>query len=161
MARTLLPCLLALLLAGRASAELVVNPGFETGDFSGWDVTSDVPPPATEVENEPASHSGSFDVYFAQAGGFDRLTQDLLTNNGESYDLTFWLAGDPGGSPDEEDVQQFQVWWGGTMLLDRTDTDAFPYEQITFTNLLATSGSPPSCSWGVTIPARITWMMFP
>jgi hypothetical protein len=114
---------------------LVTNPGFETGDFTGWSLTGD----STEVLNVGSGgnpHTGPYSATFFQTGSLDSLTQNLLTTTGQSYDLTFWLSNAPFGTS----TQIFQVWWDGQIILDEHDTTQFSYTQLTFSDLVATGG---------------------
>ena len=116
-----------------ASAIPVVNPGFETGDFTGWtgdtsggDVTSF------------AAHSGSFGARFGTIFSLGFIAQDLVTLPGATYDLSFWLRNNTSAFPDFP--THFEASWNGsvisTSVLD--NAAAFPYTQFTFTGLLAT-----------------------
>jgi hypothetical protein len=130
----LLALLTSSFVAGRALAQnLVANPGFETGDFTSWSLSGD----STGVDNTQP-RTGSFDAFFAQVGTMDTLSQTLLTTPGQTYDLSFWLANEPGpGGP----TQEFQVWWDGNLIFDLTDTTGFAYTEFTFPNLTATTSS--------------------
>ena len=68
---------LALLSRGVAQANLVENGGFETGDFSGWEVTSDTAHGGCQrvgsdvtvcgaVDLDPGPHGGGFAAYLGQ-----------------------------------------------------------------------------------------------
>lgn len=81
--------LTALALAGGlssvATAELVTNGGFETGDFAGWTQVGDTG--ATSVWNV-GSYEGTFNAYFGPSspGG---ITQVLSANAGDPLDVSF------------------------------------------------------------------------
>lgn len=83
---------LAALAAGRAaSADLVVNGGFETGDFSGWTVEhaavgSDL---ALFTNDTPF---GTFYASFSADGGlYDGISQALATSAGNDYQVSMWV----------------------------------------------------------------------
>ena len=81
----------ALVATGRlVSANLIVNPGFETGDFTGWTTT-----PATSGSDfavVPNPHSGAYAVSFAATGtDLDAISQTFATTPGTRYNLSFWL----------------------------------------------------------------------
>lgn len=123
---------LSVMLAGHASAgNLVVNGGFETGDFSGWTVVANG---AAEVEPDGYvyngmtyySHSGN---YFAALGSdilSGSVSQTLSTIAGQSYTLSFWLASD-GLTPN-----LFKVLWDGSTLSDQTNIPAQGYLEQTY-----------------------------
>ena len=105
--------LAAVLLAGGASAQLVTNGGFETGDLSGW-TANEVSFPIYTVTSPVASGS-----YAAQIAGFsygpDTLSQTIATTAGQGYRLSFAYWQDdfyPNG---------FDVSWNGTSVFSNTD----------------------------------------
>jgi len=122
----------ALVATGRlVSANLIVNPGFETGDFTGWTTT-----PAASGSNfavVPNPHSGTYAVSFAATGAdLDAISQTFATTPGTQYNLSFWL----------EIVNQnneFRVTFGGVTVLDLIDKGALPgnerYRQFTLAGL--------------------------
>jgi hypothetical protein len=116
---------------GRASADLVVNGGFETGNFMGWTVVD--PTGFTTVDGN--AHTGNFAASLGPVGTpIGTLSQTLATTAGTSYDLSYWLESD-GGTPNE-----FRVRVGSTTLTDQTNLGAFGYTQFTFT-FVATSAA--------------------
>lgn len=128
--------LLALFLIPSSRADnLVVNGGFETGDFTGWTVT---PPPtvlgydfycgdtAVDGISDLGPHSGDYSACFGYPSGWsyvdhsgDTITyqpgltfisQDLTTVPGQSYVLTFWIAQQPSVYPLDNAVE---LIWNG------------------------------------------------
>lgn len=72
-----------------ASAQnLVTNPGFETGSFTGW--TTD-----NGVGFTTTPHSGNYAAQFGSSfsGGSGSLSQTILTTAGKSYNISFFLNG--------------------------------------------------------------------
>ena len=70
----------------------VANPGFETGDFTGWQKT----PAAFGTDLRVASdnsYTGTYDAAFtgAKIGSYDSLSQSLVTVAGHSYTVNFFL----------------------------------------------------------------------
>jgi hypothetical protein len=133
--RRLVPVLVATLLAlsSTAQANLVTNPGFETGDFTGWTQFGNVG--FTGVDGSP--HSGSFAAFFGPVGSLGFLSQTLATTPGVRYDLSFFLQSD-GGTPN-----QFQVSWNGSLISDQLNLPAFGYTERDFLSLLATTSTTP------------------
>ena len=74
--------------AGLASANLITNPGFETGDFTGWT------PSGNLAVNNLNPHSGTFAAQFF--GG--SLSQTVATIAGVTYDFSFWSNDSSAGS---------------------------------------------------------------
>ena len=110
---------------------LVTNCGFETGDFSGWDLSGDLS--YTGVD-DASSHSGNFGAFLGPVYDLGFMAQRLPTNPGDTYGLTFWLA-------NAEQPNHFQVFWDGELIFDGVDLPDFPYTQYEFDDLIATSAS--------------------
>jgi hypothetical protein len=111
---------------------LVVNPGFETGNFSGWTQSGDTS--FTTVSNI-MNHSGSF---AAQLGPLTEafLSQTITTVVGQTYNVTFWLADDAAGPPND-----FSASFAGVSILSIVnDPSGFPYTLYS-ANITATSTS--------------------
>lgn len=121
-----------------SAGSLIVNGGFETGDFTGWTVTNN-----TDINGVDSSnpHSGTYEAFVGQltADGLVSISQSVATNPGQSYIFSFWLTAEPGsgfsGAPDE-----FRASFGGNVLLDLKDVGPFPYTQYTYT-VTATSAT--------------------
>jgi Carbohydrate binding domain/PEP-CTERM motif len=94
---------------GAASANIVVNGGFETGDLSGYDASSC----GCDVTNSSAFvHSGNYGLSFFGAGHDYLLSQTLATSSGTTYTIDFF-AKFLGGSPND-----ISVTFGGVQVLD-------------------------------------------
>jgi hypothetical protein len=125
---------LGLLVGGQVRAgNLIVNGGFETGDFSGWNANveaSFVVLPSGQ--NGIPSHSGNYYVNFGtytDAPGI--LSQTVSDMSGSNYTLAMWLLGDGG-------VNEFKVQWDGTTIYDMSIPDTLHtptpyYIQLSFT----------------------------
>jgi len=126
-------------------ANIVLNPGFETGDFTDW------------VANGSSNHPWFVDASSAFAGTYDASTgcvgaqcitndvgaqnpvgawlyQDLATTASTSYTLSFEFS--TGGSP-----MELQVLWNGNVALDLTGLASGPYNLYTIGGLVATSST--------------------
>ena len=136
--KILVTLVVAAWLAATSSANLVVNPGFETGDFTGWIQSGDT---GNTSVGDGAAHSGSFGAAFSPNSlGF--ISQDLATIAGATYDLTFWLRNRNSASPPRF-LNHFEAWWNGSVIAASVldNAAAFPYTQFAFTGLLATGSS--------------------
>jgi len=108
---------------------LVVNCGFETGTFEGWDQSGDLS--NTEV-NGDAAHSGDFGAMFSPPTlGF--IAQTLQTVPDQTYMISFWVQNF--GQPNE-----FQLYWDGNLVSDLVNVLDTRYEQWWLrTRIVATS----------------------
>ena len=79
---------LATCFAGAAQASIITNPGFETGDFTGWALSGDT---SFTAVDDFSPHSGSFSAWLGTSGSTGSITQTLATTAGVSYDIEFWL----------------------------------------------------------------------
>src|SRR5262245_60901110 len=100
------------LLAGSAvpaSANLIVNGDFETGDFTGW--TQSANATFTFVDGPP--HSGPHAAWLGPVNTNGFLSQTLVTVPGHLYDIEFWLQLDSNGiGPVTPNFFSFS--WGGS-----------------------------------------------
>jgi hypothetical protein len=104
---------------------LLVNGGFETGDFSGWTQSGNTASTSVTTTNP---HSGNQAASLGPAGSLGFLSQTVMTNPGQAYQLTFWLAHPYANSVPNE----FQVSVGDTLLFDQMNLPAFDYRQLQF-----------------------------
>jgi PKD repeat protein len=110
---------------------LVENGGFETGDFTGWDLFGGDPPDnfVTNSINGVSAYAGND---FAVLGSFGTnltyLSQSLTTTAGGTYALSLWLD-----SPDGLGPNEFLVTWNGTTLFNQTNIPALGWTNLQFT----------------------------
>jgi hypothetical protein len=127
-------------LGGTARANLVTNPGFETGDLTGWTSNSwDV----TQFD----AHGGLWSAFTVCIGPgctdptsifSSSLYQDIPTAPGGIYTLSFWFnMGDFATLGSE-----LLVLWNGTQVADYVNYDtSFAFQLATIPNLTATGAS--------------------
>jgi hypothetical protein len=107
---------LFLLAVSTAQAQnIVTNPGFETGDFTGWTLTGTGASAVDEVD-PGVGRNGSFAASLgAVAPDVDELSQTLATQVGQQYDLTFFAQtpefNNPPGFPNS-----LSVYFGGNLI---------------------------------------------
>ncbi|MFL6451853.1 MAG: hypothetical protein ACJ746_29915 [Bryobacteraceae bacterium] len=137
---------MTLLLLGAASpsfsANIVANPGFETGDLSSWSVTGANSSPGENgiyygVDAMDA-HSGTFGAYFGSSGGMMNLTQSLATSPGSAYTISFWLAQTATPFPY---VNSFSVAFAGATLVSQTALPASNFTQYIFSGTASAATS--------------------
>ena len=99
---------------------IVLNPGFETGDFSSWTVLN----VGWGISGTP--HTGTFATYTGCVGDqcingdstqIASLSQVLTTTTGGIYTLSFWF------DPAESDTNfggtvELEAFWNGTPVID-------------------------------------------
>src|SRR5271165_176730 len=99
-----------------AGPNLIVNGGFETGDFTGWTAVAVSYP--IYVTTSPV-YAGT---YSAQIAGYDygpdTLTQVVADTAGQTYDLSFYLYFAPAGPTQLTYVQ----WNGATVFSEAAPT---------------------------------------
>lgn len=125
-----LPVTATALAATAARTNLIVNAGFETGDFTGWSQAGD---PAFTFVNaaRQAAHGGGCAALFGPSGtGF--LEQSFATVPGAVLDIGFWLANLSIAR------NYFRVTLNGAELFSLSNAAAFDYRAYRF----AATGSP-------------------
>ena len=87
---------------------LVVNCGFESGDFTGWTLGSNW---NNNYVDSYAAHSGNYGADLWQIGsefgGSDTTLSQFVGGNSNMYFVSFWLRNPSGGTND------FTVFWNG------------------------------------------------
>jgi PEP-CTERM motif-containing protein len=119
-------------LSARAQ-NLVTNPGFETGDFSGWTQFGDTS--FTDVQSFNV-HSGSFAAEFGPTASDGGITQNIATTPGITYTVDFWLD-----NRDTSGTNHMSASFAGVTVLTLTSAPAFTYTEYTFSVLATTSSS--------------------
>ncbi len=83
-------------LAGQASANLLVNGSFETGDFTGWTQSGNLGYTSVtsgDYNGSPAE-DGSYYVFEGPVGSDGFLSQTFTDTPGETLKITGWVIGD-------------------------------------------------------------------
>ena len=130
------------------TTNLVQNPGFETGDFTDWTQGGDTN--GTSVDTSmPNTGMYSADFQNTSPGS---LSQNLATTPGTLYNLSFYVAANPGlitavvhpfELADLTQPMEFQAYFGGVSVYDTAasgDPDG-AYVQITADNLAGTGAT--------------------
>lgn len=114
------------LVSGTAYATplIVLNGGFETGDFTDWTVSGN---PGIAV-NTDDPHSGDYAVDGWAVGSLSYISQWIPTIVGDTYQLSWWLAND---SAPYGETTEFDAWAGNAQFQLYDFPIAFPYSQFT------------------------------
>jgi len=134
--------------AVKVNANLLTNPGFETGDTTGWTVTD--ASGATAISGSDV-RTGTHTFHWWLASAFTFTIQQTVTGleTGKTYEFSFWNIGEP-----TEPMQAFATCGTTTQTVDfnpgawTSDPAAWFHETIG--NL---DGSAGSCTVGVTSTA--------
>jgi hypothetical protein len=117
-----------------ARANLVTNPGFETGDFTGWTQFGDTSFTAVSgTFGGVPPHGGNFQAYFGPFA--DGGINQALTGPAGTYSVDFWLGALGGGAGDYINVDL-----GGIQIYTLPGSGSFAYTHITET---VTTGANP------------------
>jgi hypothetical protein len=127
------------------AGNLILNGGFEAGNFSGWDVTL-----ATQGSNlglVSIPHTGAEATRFlaSNPGDFDVLAQTFTTVSGQPFDFSFFLLANFGLGDSStlapsatgtlfDPAADLQVLWDGQLVLDvpAASSSNFNYTNFTF-----------------------------
>ena len=118
---------------GAATPNLVVNGGFESGNFSGWTLSGNSS--GNQIYIAPTDfpgevHTGSYSAGFGSMNRTDGiLTQNIATTAGQHYTLSFWIESDNNGSTP---INHFAAEWNGQTLMALTDAPNSGYQLYTF-----------------------------
>jgi MYXO-CTERM domain-containing protein len=128
------------------AVNIVLNGGFETGDFTNWSVNlSSVFPWEVDTSGQGFGNVPFDGTYFASTGCVGlhcitgtppqqaSLSQDLSTTVGDAYTLDFWF-GTAYGNP-----MEVQALFGGAVVEDLPNIGVTPYTEYTVSGLVATS----------------------
>lgn len=108
-------------------ANLIVNPGFETGDFTGWTFTPG-PSSGSGVSNGNP-RSGTYAAVLDDTTGpppIEELSQTVATTPGSFYDVSFWLFNSASGGS-----RSFIASFAGTTVA-LGGSPSFPYTEFAF-----------------------------
>jgi Pro-kumamolisin, activation domain len=122
---------------------LVGNPGFESGDFTYWNLAADTnnnfvdsidatdlygSPTLDGIDDSLFVHSGIYGAFLGENTALGSLSQSLPTIPGQHYLLSFWFDNPGVGTPNE-----FSVSWNGTTLFDQSNLGEFAWTNMHYT----------------------------
>jgi hypothetical protein len=104
-----------------ASANLIVNGDFETGDFTGWTTTPAGTGSNFGVTTLPPAHDTLGAFFSATGSDFDSISQTFATTTGAFYDVSFFyqpFSPNPGPPPDNG----FRALFDGVAIYENFNT---------------------------------------
>jgi hypothetical protein len=107
------------------SNNLIINGGFETGDFTGWNQTGDTSQNTVDTSHP---HSGTYAARLGPVGDEGFLDQAFSSTPGASYTLSYWLLNYGGPTNEFEAYIDRNILPGSQVV----NSSAFPYTQYTF-----------------------------
>jgi hypothetical protein len=113
-------------------ADLVINGGFENGDFTGWTHGGNTNFAMVTSTFAFYIHSGTHGASLGPVGSDGALDQNIATTIGSPYQVSFWLHSD-GETPND-----FSTSFGGHLLFSQINIPARNWTQYTF-DVVATS----------------------
>jgi arabinogalactan endo-1,4-beta-galactosidase len=133
----------------------VLNPGFETGDFTPWIIDGDSD--AADISKEAANiHTGAFGLHYWKGEPFAfTLSQTVMDLPNGTYTLSAWIQGGGG----EQTLQLFVSDYGGdTLTVDIADTGWLVWNTPTIPTFKITEGK---CTVGLKVAsAGGSWAFF-
>jgi hypothetical protein len=108
------------------SPSLVLNGGFETGDFTDWAESGNLAFTSVTADTDFV-HSGNYGVALGPSGSLGFISQTMPTLAGSNYAISLWFQNLDGGT------NEFQVIWDGNVLYDGIEQAAFGWTNLTLT----------------------------
>jgi len=122
---------------------LVLNGGFETGDFTHWTLVGDTVigslyynTVSVEANFPGIVHSGFFGAFLGEFGYEATLSQTLPTVPGAYYLVSSWL-----NNPGTGTNQFFNILWNGTNYTGLTNPPAFGWTNLLFVARASTTNT--------------------
>lgn len=109
-----------------ADMQMLQNGGFETGDFSFWNLTGNSGFDTVST-GSLFDHSSLYGAEMGPIGSLGYISQTVPTTPGETYLLSFWLNNLDGATPNE-----FLAEWNGYILSDQTNLSAFGWSNFQY-----------------------------
>lgn len=117
--------------SAKAAVQLVTNGGFES-QLAGWTQSGNI----TFSGVAAGIGRGGSRAYFAGPLGSEGfLSQSIVTEAGQLYDISFWLLNEGGTDTD------FGATFGDTSLYSETNAPPYAYKFYAFNDVLASSSA--------------------
>lgn len=128
------------------AANFVQNPGFESGDLTGWYLTGD---PANMLVSTVDPHSGTYAFNGSPTGAEGYLNQDFSTLGSNQYNLSFYI--------DQTDTNGnlFEVIWDSKSVYQLLNSKQTGYQLVQINGLQATGAD--TLSFGFIGSSQSSW----
>ena len=130
-------------IAAPASANIVTNGSFETGDFTGWTQSGNTGFTGVECPGAPFAGpgDGNCDVFAGPIGSVGTLSQILSTQVGARYVIRFDFRPD-GGTPSD-----FSAFFGAVPLFSVVDPPGSAYQVLEFSAVATAASTTLACNF--------------
>lgn len=114
------------LFAGQSAnaQNLLVNPGFETGNFAGWSLSGSTAYEGVSSTFATTPYAGSYSAFFGAVGSYNVISQTFATTPGDVYNVSFAL--DNSGGP----FSEANLSWGGSQVWDLKPSSTFGWTEF-------------------------------
>lgn len=128
------------------AGNFVQNPGFESGDLTGWYVTGD---PANMLVSSADPHSGTYAFNGSPTGAEGYVNQDFSTLGSNQYNLSFYI--------DQTDTNGnlFEVIWDKKPVYQLLNSKQTGYQLVQINGLQATGAD--TLSFGFIGSSQSSW----
>jgi hypothetical protein len=114
---------------------IVLNGGFETGNFTDWTLTEGKEIYSFVDDGSTSGfppHSGNYFAALGRPNTLGTLSQTLSTISGQSYLLSFWFfspnaPADSGGQVNTSTPNELTCSWNGSVLFNQSNIPAYNY----------------------------------
>ncbi len=117
---------LAVLHSGLVRSEIVLNGGFENGDFSGFTLSGDNSNSNVECPGAPFALQGKCQAFFGPEGSIGTLSQSISTLAGTTYEISFQLKAV------DESPSSFSAFFGSSLLISLINPSASASQRFNF-----------------------------
>jgi hypothetical protein len=131
------------------AANLVQNPGFETGNLTNWYITGD---PANMHVGSDDPHSGTYAFDGSPTGAEGYVNQDFSGLGNNQYDLQFYI--------DQRNTNgnYFEVQWDGKTIYQLLNSGQTGYQLVQLNGLQA-SGGTDTLTFGFIGSGQTSWSL--
>jgi subtilase family serine protease len=109
---------------------VILNGGFETGDFTGWTQSGNTAYTYVISNNAQFVHSGTYGAELGPSSTLGYLSQTVPTFAGQNYLLSLWM--DSPNITGTLTPNEFSVSWNGSTIFDQTNIAKIGWTNLQF-----------------------------